>query len=72
MDGEVSWDSRFVIGLLMARVERLLPRCVIRRIDDFNIFWHLNFLKIGRFFWRLEYEFPLLKGNNSLSKRSNS
>ena len=56
----------------MARVERLLPRCVIRRIDDFNIFWHLNFLKKGPYFWRLEYEFPLFKGNNSLSKRSNS
>ena len=35
MVGEVSWDSRFVIGLLMARVERLLTRRVVCRTDDF-------------------------------------
>ena len=35
MVGEASWDSRFVIGLLMARVERLLNRRVVCRIDDF-------------------------------------
>ena len=38
MVGEVSWDSRFLIGLLMARVEGLLPRRMVCRIDDFHDF----------------------------------
>ena len=36
MVGEVSWDSRFLIGLFIARVKRQLTRRVVGRIHDFR------------------------------------
>lgn len=47
MVAQVSWDSRLVICIYLiftlylpsARVGRLLPRGMVRRIDDFHDFW---------------------------------